>query len=245
MYWFCECQSSTTGGRMSPNEIVWGRAVSCLHNQANPIEYTIGSCDGIHWHQVQWHYYVYWFCECPELENWGRNGLQMNVWGRAVSCLHNQAPNWNQLAPCDGIHWHQVQWHSYMYWFCECQSSTTGGRMVSNELCEGEHLMLYIIKHPIETHWLLHGIHWHQVQWHSTCIDSVSARAGELGTDGLQMNCVRESSLMAYIIKHPIETPIGSLWWNTPDIRSVTFLHVLIVSARAAQLERRSPNELC
>jgi len=30
----------------------------------------------------------------------------------------------------------------------------------------------------------------------TTCIDSVSARAGELGTDGLQMNCVGESSLM-------------------------------------------------
>jgi len=30
----------------------------------------------------------------------------------------------------------------------------------------------------------------------TTCIDSVSARAGELGADGLQMNCVRESSLM-------------------------------------------------
>jgi len=30
----------------------------------------------------------------------------------------------------------------------------------------------------------------------TTCIDSVRARAAQLGTDGLQMNCVRESSLM-------------------------------------------------
>jgi len=56
LYWFCECQSSTTGGRMVSKWIVWGRAVSCLHNQATQLKHNWLLANGIHWHQVQWHY---------------------------------------------------------------------------------------------------------------------------------------------------------------------------------------------
>jgi len=42
----------------------------------------------------------------------------------------------------------------------------------------------------------------------TTCIDSVSARAGELGTDGLQMKLCGGEQSHAYIIKHPIETQL-------------------------------------
>jgi len=198
VYWFCECQSSTTGGRMVSKWIVWGRAVSCLHNQA-PNWNTI---DSLWWNTLTsgtvtfLHVLILWV---PELENWGTDGLQLNCVGRAVSCLHNQAPNWNtidflrwntltsgtvtllrvlilwvpeqhnwrtdglqmklcegeqshayiikhpietQLAPCDGIHWHQVQWHYYVYWFCECQSSTTGDGWSPNDCVRETSLML-------------------------------------------------------------------------------------------------------
>jgi len=77
----------------------------------------------------------------PELENWRTDGLQMNCVRRAVSCLHNQAPNLNTIDFLDGIHSHQVQWH----YTC---------------------MILWV---PELENW---------------------------GTDGLQMNCVGESSLM-------------------------------------------------
>jgi len=136
VYWFCECQSSTTGGRMVSKWIVWGRAVSCLHNQA-PNWTTIGS---LWWNtltSVQWHSYVYWFCECQSWrtgDGWSPNEL---CEGEQSHAYIIKQPNWTQLAPCDGIHWHQVQWHYYMYWFCECQSWRTGGRMVSKWIVWG------------------------------------------------------------------------------------------------------------
>jgi len=181
----------------SPNELYEGEQ-SHAYIIKHPISTQLTSCDGIHWHQVQWHYYVYWFCECQSWRTGGRMVSKWIVWGRAVSCLHNQAPNWNtidslwwntltsgtvtllhvlilwvpelenwgrmvskwivwgeqshayiikhpietQLTPCDGIHWHQVQWHYYVYWFCECQSSTTGDGWSPNELCGESSLML-------------------------------------------------------------------------------------------------------
>jgi len=134
-------RAAQLGDGWSPNELCEGEQSHAYINQA-PNWNTIGSCDGIHWHQVQWHYYVYWFCEC---QSWrlGTDGLQMKLCeGEAVSCLHIKHPIETQLAPCDGIHWHQVQWHSYMYWIL----------------------------------WVPRAAHWR--------------------TDGLQMNCVRESSLM-------------------------------------------------
>jgi len=145
----------------------------------------------------------------PELENWGRMVSKWIVWGRAVSCLHNQAPNWNTIDFLRWNTWHQVQWHYYVYWFCECQSSTTGGRWSPNELCGGEQSHAYIIKHPIST--TIDSLWWNTLTSGTvipTCIDSVSARAAQL-EDGWSPNelCGGEQS-HAYIIKHPISTQL-------------------------------------
>src|SRR5882724_8594568 len=80
-----------------------------------------------------------------------------------------------------------------------------------NELYEGEQSHAYIIKHPISTQ-LTPVIEYTDIRYSDipTCIDSVSARAGELG-DGWSPNelCGGEQS-HAYIIKHPIETQLTS-----------------------------------
>jgi len=136
VYWFCECQSSTTGGRMVSKWIVWGRAVSCLHNQA-PIETQLTPCDGIHWHQVTvtfLHVLILWV---PEQHNWRRMVSKWIVWGRAVSCLHNQSPNWNTI---DFLRWNTLTSGTVTLLrvlILECQSSTTGGRMVSKWIVWG------------------------------------------------------------------------------------------------------------
>jgi len=112
---------------------------------------------GIHWHQVRdiptcidlW---------VPEQHKLGDGwSLKWIVWGRAVSCLHNQAPNLNTIDSCDGIHWHQVQWHYYLYWFCECQSWRTGGRMVSKWIVwEGEQNHIHVGIHCTDVQCIHH-----------------------------------------------------------------------------------------
>jgi len=133
----------------------------------------------------------------PEQHNWGTDGLQMNVWGEQSHAYIIKHPIETQLAPCDGIHWHQVQWHYYVYWFCECQSWRTGGRMVSKWIVWGEQSHAYIIKHPISN--TIDFLWWRYTTsgtvtllryWFCECQSSTT------GTDGLQMNCVGESSLM-------------------------------------------------
>jgi len=139
LYWFCECQRSTTGGRMVSKWIVWGRAVSCLHNQA-PNWNTIGLLAmEIHWHQVQWHYYCI-ICECQSCttgDGWSSNEF---VWGEQshayiISTLLKH--NW---LPCDGIANTDIRYSDITtcVLICECQSSTTGGRMVSKWIVWGE-----------------------------------------------------------------------------------------------------------
>jgi len=96
LYWFCECQSSTTGGRMVSKWIVWGTAVSCLHNQA-PNWNTI---DFLRWNTLTSGTVTLLrvlFCECQSSTTGGRMVSKWIVWGRAVSCLHNQAPNLNTI----------------------------------------------------------------------------------------------------------------------------------------------------
>jgi len=184
------------GDGWSPNELYEGEQ-SHAYIIKHPIENTI---DSLWWNTLtsgKWHYYVYWFCECQSSTTGGRMVSKWIVWGRAVSCLHNQAPIETQLTSCDGIHSHQLQWHYYLYWFCSARAGELEDGWSPNELCEGEQSHAYIIRHPISTQLTsCDGIHSHQVRDITTCIDSVSARAGELGTDGLQMNCMRESSLM-------------------------------------------------
>jgi len=141
VYWFCECQSSTTGGRMVSKWIVWGRAVSCLHNQAP----NLNTIDSLWWNTLTsgtvtlLRVLILWV---PELENWGRMVSKWIVWGRAVSCLHNQAPNWNTI---DFLPWNTL----------------TSGTVTL--------LRVLILWVPEQHNWR---------------------------TDGLQMNCVGESSLM-------------------------------------------------
>jgi len=239
----------------SPNELCEGEQ-SHAYIIKHPISTQLTPCDGIHSHQVQWHYYLYWFCECQRLENWGRMVSKWIVWGRAVSCLHNQAPNWNnnwllvmeythistvtllrvlilwvpeqhklgtdglqmncgegeqshayiikhpietQLTPCDGIHWHQVQWtllRVLILWVPEQHNWGTDGLQMN--CVEGEQSHAYIISTQSQHNWLLAMEYTHnQVQWHyyvywfCECQSSTTGR-----TDGLQMNCMRESSLM-------------------------------------------------
>jgi len=134
----------------------------------------------------------------PELENWGTDGLQMNCVRRAVSCLHNQAPIETQLTSCDGIHSHQVQWHYYVYWFCECQSWRTGGRMVSKWIVWGRAVSCL---HNQAPNWnTIDSLWWNTLTSGTVTLLRVLIlwvpEQHNWRTDGLQMNCVRESSLM-------------------------------------------------
>jgi len=80
--------------------------------------------------------------------------------------------------------------------FCQCQSSTTGGQMVSKWICVRESSLIAYNQAPNETQLTpCDGIHCIRYSDITTCIDSVSARE-PTETDGIQMNCVRESSLM-------------------------------------------------
>jgi len=229
-----------------------------LHNQAPQLETQLTPCDGIH----SIRYSDITTCidsvsaRAAQLgDGWSSNEL---CEGEQSHGLHNQARQLKtQLTPCDGNTLTSgYSDNTTVYWFCECQSSTTGGRMVSKWMCEGDQSHAYIIKQPnlntIDSLWWKYtdirlqwhsyvgidsvsaragrtgdgwspnecgggershavhnqapnlnkltpcdGIHWHQVPvTFTTCIDSVSARAAQLGDDGLQMNCVRESSLM-------------------------------------------------
>jgi len=147
--WVPELENWRTDGLQM---IVWGEQ-SHAYIIRHPISTQLTSCDGIHSHQVQWHYYLYWFCECQSWRTGGRM-VSNELCGESVSCLHNQAPNWNTI---DSLWWNTLtsgQWHYYVYWFCECQSWRTGGRMSPNELYEGEQSHAYIIKHPIETQFI-------------------------------------------------------------------------------------------
>jgi len=186
-----------------------GESSLIAYNIKHPISTQLTPCDGIHWHQVQWHYYVYWFCQCQSSTNWGTDGSPNELCeGEQSHAYIIKHPIETQLTPCDGIHSHQVQWHYYVYWFCECQRSTTGGQMSPNELCGGEQSHAYIIKHPIETQLTpCDGIHWHQVQWHYYVYWFCGVpEQHNWGTDGLQMMCEGELSPVVLSGTHRINT---------------------------------------
>jgi len=134
-------RAAQLGDGWSSNELCGGEQ-SHAYIIKHPIETQLTPCDGIHSHQVQWHYYVYWFCECQSSTTGGWMVFKWIVWGRAVSCLHNQAPNWNTI---DSLWWNTL----------------TSGTVTL--------LRVLILWVPEQHNWR---------------------------TDGLQMNCVRESSLM-------------------------------------------------
>jgi len=122
------------------------------------------------------------------------NGI---VWGRAVSCLHNQAPlkhNW--LLVMDNTHI-QVTVTWYVYWFCWVQSSTTGrSGMVPNELVWGEQSHAYIINTNETQLTPCVWNQWHQVQWNYYSVLILWVPEAENWYVWSPMNCMRESSLM-------------------------------------------------
>jgi len=196
VYWFCECQSSTTGGRMVSNELYEGEQSHGLHNPA-PIE--------TNWLLVMEYTHIRYSdittcidsvsARAAQLEDgWSPNELYEGEQSHAYIIKH---PIWTQLTPCDGIHSHQVQWHYYVYWFCECQSKHTGDGWSSKWIVWGRAVSSYIIKHPLKHNWLL-AMEYTDIRYSdiTMCIDSVSARAAQLEDGCLQMNCMRESSLM-------------------------------------------------
>jgi len=162
-----------------------------------------------------------------------------------------------------------------VYWFCECQSSTTGRTMVSKWIVWGRAVSCLLIKHPIETHLTpCDGIDWHQVSDILRVLILWVPEQHNWRTDGLQNELCEGEQSHAYIIKHPISTQIDFLRWKYTDINTVTLLLVLIlwvpewelgtdglqmnikysdyyylywsVSARAGELgDGWSPNELC
>src|SRR5882724_3725581 len=75
----------------------------------------------------------------------------------------------------------------------------------SNELCEGEQSHAYIIKHPISTQLTRFGVRYSDIP---TCIDSVSARAAQLGDRWSPNELCEGEQSHDYIIKHPIETQL-------------------------------------
>jgi len=93
------------------------------------------------------------------------------------------------------------------------------------KLVWGEQSHAYIIKHPIETQLTL-AMEYTDIRYSdiTTCIDSVSARAGELGTDGLKCLCEGEQS-HAYIISTQLKTPL-TLVMEYTDIRYSDILRV-------------------
>jgi len=249
----------------SPNELCEGEQ-SHAYIIKHPIETQLTPCDGIHSHQVQWHYYVYWFCECqssttggqmvskwmcegeqshayiikhqsqhnwllvmeytdistvtflrvlilwvPELENWGWMVSKWIVWGEQSHAYIIKHPIETQLTSCNGIHWHQVQWHSYVYWFCECQSSTTGGPMVSKWIVWGEQSHAYIIKHQLKHNWLLVMEYTHiRYSDITTCIDSVSAQSSTTGGRMVSKWIVWGRAVSCLHNQAPIETQLTS-----------------------------------
>jgi len=191
------CQSWRTGDGWSPTELCGGEQ-SHAYIIKHPIETQLTSCDGntlTSGTVTLLRVLILWV---PEQHNWRRMVSKWIVWGEQSHAYIIKHPIETQLAPCDGIHWHQVQWHYYVYWFCECQSSTTGGRMVSKWIVWGRPVSCLHNQAPnlntIDSLW------WNTLTSGTvTFLHVLILWVPELenwGTDGLQLNCVVESSLM-------------------------------------------------
>jgi len=124
------------------------------------------------------------------------------------------------------------------------QSSTTeDGWSPMN--CVGEAVSCLIIKHPIETHWLL-AMEYTDIRY-VTLLRVLILWVPELENWGRMVSkcIVWGEQSHAYIIKHPIETPL-TLVMEYTDIGTVTLLRVLILWVQSSTTGGRwSPNELC
>jgi len=128
----------------------------------------------------------------------GRMVSKWIVWGRAVSCLHNQAPNWNTI---DFLRWNTLTSGTVtllrvlILWVPEQHNWRTDGLQMNVWGKQQSHA--YIISTQSQHNWLLVMEYTHiRYSDITTCIDSVSARAAQLEDGWSPMNCVRESSLM-------------------------------------------------
>jgi len=179
-----------------PKWIVWGRAVSCLHNQA-PNWNTIGS---LWWNTLTsgtstfLHVLILWV---PEQHNWRTDVPNELLWGEQSHAYIIKATqsqhNWLLVMEYTHIRYSDIT-TCLILWV---QSSTTGDGWVSKWIVWGEQSHAYHNQHPIET---ICSLWWNtltnQVQWHSYVYWFCECQSWRTGTDGLQMNCVRESSLM-------------------------------------------------
>jgi len=92
----------------------------------------------------------------------------------------------------------KVQWHYTCIDSVSARAAQLEDGWSPNELCEESSLMPYIINHPIEHNWLL-AMEYTDIQVTVTLLRVLILWVPEQHnwrTDGLQMNCVRESSLM-------------------------------------------------
>jgi len=234
--WVPELENWGTDGLQM---IVGEKQSACLIIK-HPISNTMTPCDGIHWIRYQWHYYVYWFCEVPG-HNWGRMFYQMNcVRGEQSHAYiikhpieHNDSLWWNTLTSGTGT--------LLLYWFCECQSRPhLEDGWSSNELCEGERLCLHnssTQSSHITPGWIPHI----RYSDHTTCMIR-GPEQHTWRTDGLQMNCVRESVSCLHN-QAPNWKHNDSLWWNTLIIRysDITTCIDLWVPEAATTEDRWSP----
>jgi len=133
------------------------------------------------------------FCEWEQTTE--ADGLQWMYEAGASQCYsiiqHPIETQWLLVMEYTDI---RLQWH-YRVLILWCQSSTTGGRMVSKWMCEGERLMLHNQAPNWNTLTPCDGYTHIRYSDITTCIDSVVP--GSTTVDGWsQMNCVEESSLM-------------------------------------------------
>jgi len=242
VYWFCECQSSTTGGRMVSKWIVWGEQ-SHAYIIKHPIETQLTPCDGIHWHQVQWHYYLYWFCECQSWRTGGRMVSKWIVWGRAVSCyiISTQLKhNWLLVMEYTDIRYSDITTCKLgSVWVARDSNNWRTDASQTIIVWRESSLHAYIIQAPNWNSELTpcDGIHWHQRTVDiPTCIDSVSASraAPNWGTDGPSKWIVWGRAVSCLHNQAPNWNTIDFLWWNTAHIHgTVTFTTCIdSVSAR-------------
>jgi len=233
----------------SPNELC--EESSLMLHIKHPIETQLTPCDGIHWHQGTVTYYLYWCLWVPEAGELG-DGMVSKwiVWGRAVSCLHNQAPklkhNWLLVMEYTDIRYSDI---TTCIDSVSARAAQLEDRWSPNELYEGEQSHAYIIKHQLNTNWLL------VMEYMTsgtvdipTCIDSVSARAAQLG-DGWSPNelCGGRAASQCLHNQAPNWKTIDFLWWNTLTSGTVTLLLVLILWVPELENWRTDgpPNELC
>jgi len=128
-------------------------------------------------------------------DGWSPNALCEGEQSHAYIIKH---PISTQLTPCD--EYTHIRYSDIT--MCIDSVSARAAQLEDgwspNELCEGEQSHAYINQAP---NWnTIDFLRWNTLTSGTVTLllvlISVSARAGELGTDGLQMNCMRESSLM-------------------------------------------------